>query len=165
MSGMVRVDADGTGLWRALSKMVVKASGAILLAVAACFAVQAQTAIGGFYRQADQAPVMYQYTATAFCHVQNESQMAAYGGFSKVKVVPLLAMLGRQTGDCGWPDGFYRRSNEPAVYRLFDGAVCHVVNERQMAAFGGFKLVKVVMPTSDLARGRGGIAPCNVRAG
>lgn len=164
MSDLIRV-ADGTGLRRALLKVAVNTSGAILLAAAACSAVQAQTVIGGFYRQADQAAVMYQYAPTAFCHVQNEGQMAAYGGFSKVKVVPLLAMLGRQTGECGWPDGFYRRSNEPAVYRLFDGAICHVVNERQMAAFGGFKLVKVVRPASDLARGRGGVTECNVRAG
>lgn len=60
---------------------------------------------------------MYQYTANLYCHVQNEAQMAAYGGFSKVQVVR-LKMTGRQTGDCGWPNGFYRRSSEPAVYRL-----------------------------------------------
>jgi hypothetical protein len=34
------------------------------------------------------------------------------------------------------------------------------VNEQQMAAFGGFGLVKVVQPTSELGRGRNQVAPC-----
>lgn len=80
---------------------------------------QAQTTVGGFYRQANQTAVMYQYGRDLYCHVQNETQMAAFGGFSKVTQVPRLAMTGRQTGDCGWPNGFYRRSNETAVYRLY----------------------------------------------
>lgn len=122
------------------------------------------TAAGGFYRQADRTEVMYQYTSSLFCHVQNEAQMAAYGGFSKVQVVPRLQMAGQQTGGCGWPNRFYRRSNEPKVYRLsgpgFGSDICHVVNEQQMAAFGGFGKVTVVPPSSDLGRGRGAVTEC-----
>jgi hypothetical protein len=156
---------DAAGTIRARLKGVMRLASSILLAAATCSAAQAQTVVGGFYRQVDKAPVMYQYSASNYCHVQNEGQMAAFGGFAKVKVVSVLAMRGQQTGDCSWPDGFYRRSNEPAVYRLFDGSICLVVNEQQMAAFGGFKLVKIVKPTSDLARGRGNFARCNARAG
>lgn len=146
---------------------------ASVLSLLFAFGAQAQTAIGGFYRQSGQPAVLFQYTRDFYCQVQNEGQMAAYGGFSKVTEVPRLAMAGRQTGACSWPNGFYRRSNETAVYRLYGvgvvsgvGAdICHVVNEQQMAAFGGFRQVRVVAPTSDLARGRGAVSPCNTRAG
>jgi hypothetical protein len=128
----------------------------------------AQGGVGGFFRQADQPAVMFQYTLQTYCHVQNEAQMAAYGGFSRVQVVPRLMMMGRQTGTCGWPNGFYRRSDRPEVYRLSGRGVvpnvgpdiCHVVNEQQMAAYGGFRLVKVVPPTSDIGRGRRPVTPC-----
>ncbi len=144
-------------------------------AVALCAAVsqvtpsEAQAPQLGFFRQSDRPEVMFLYQPALYCHVQNEDQMAAYGGFGQVRVVPRLALPGQQTGDCGWPDGFYRRSNAPEVYRLSGGAaarfrigdaICHVVNEQQMAAFGGFAQVRVINPASDIGRGRGAIAPC-----
>lgn len=159
------ISGETAGLFRSRVKRVTRLASSILLAAASCSSVQAQTVVGGFYRQADQTPVMYQYSAKNYCHVQNEGQMAAYGGFDMVEVVSVLAMRGRQTGSCAWPDGFYRRSNEPAVYRLFDGSICHVINGEQMAAFGGFDIVTVVKPASDLARGRGEVTECNARAG
>lgn len=142
--------------------------GAFFMGALLTTQASAQAVVGGFYRQADRPAVMYQYMAGHYCHVQNEAQMAAFGGFAKVKVVPRIAMVGTQTGTCGWPNGFYRRSNEAAVYRLSGTGVvanvgpniCHVVNEQQMAAFGGFRLVKVVPPTSELGRGRSKITPC-----
>ena len=129
---------------------------------------QAQASAGSFYRQNNAAAVMYQYSGNNFCHVQNEAQMAAYGGFSRVQVVPRLMMAGMQSGTCGWPNGFYRRSDRPEVYRLSGSGgipnvgadICHVVNEQQMAAFGGFRLVKVVPPNSDIGRGRRPVTPC-----
>ncbi|MBS7792393.1 hypothetical protein KTR66_20540 [Roseococcus sp. SDR] len=146
---------------------------AALLSLAFMAGAEAQTAVGGFYRQTNQNAVMFQSARDRYCQVQSESQMAAFGGFSKVTVVPRIAMLGQQTGACAWPNGFYRRTNETAVYRLYGVGtvagigtdICHVVNEQQMASFGGFRLVKVVAPTSDLGRGRGPVAPCNTRAG
>lgn len=138
-----------------------------LMVLIALSSADAQTAVGGFYRQSNQPAVMYQYTRDRYCQVQNEAQMAVYGGFSKVTTVPRLAMTGQQTGSCGWPDGFLRRSNENAVYRLYGrGAdACQVANEAQMAAFGGFQQVRVVPPSSDLARGRSRGPLCNPRAG
>ena len=123
---------------------------------------------GQFYKQVGQPAVMFQYTDTLWCHVQTPQQMNAYGGFKLQIKVPLLRMVGRQTGDCGWPNGFYRRSNEPAVYRLSGRGVvpnvgpgiCRVANERQMAAFGGFRKVMVVEPESELGRGRGPVTVC-----
>ncbi len=123
----------------------------------------------GFFRQSDQPSVYFWYAPNLYCHVQNEDQMAAYGGFSQVRVVPRLA-TGQQTGDCGWTNGFFRRSNEPSVFRLSGSVpsrfnlgenICHVVNEAQMAAYGGFAQVRVVNPTSDLGRGRGAVTECS----
>jgi hypothetical protein len=150
-----------------IHRLAAVAVAGLSLACAQAPSASAQ-APGSFYRQSDRPEVMYQYTSNLYCHVQNETQMAAYGGFGKVKVVPRMQMAGRQTGDCGWPNGFYRRSNEPAVYRLSGRGIvpgigpdiCHVVNEQQMAAFGGFGLVKVVQPNSDLGRGRNPVTPC-----
>lgn len=126
---------------------------------------QPRTAPGGFYRQANMAAVMYQYAPDRYCHVQNEAQMAAYGGFGRVRVVPYLQMWGRPTGACGWPNGFYRRANETAVWQLggpgqVGNMVCHVRDERQMMRFGGFGQVRVVPPGSDLMRGRSMMGGC-----
>lgn len=124
---------------------------------------------GVFFRQADRPDVMMQYQPNLYCHVQNENQMAAYGGFGQVQVVPQLRMVGTQTGDCGWPNGFYRKANDPAVYRLYGTgqqsfnlgeSICHVVNEQQMAANGGFSQVRVVSANSDLGRGRSPVVEC-----
>lgn len=103
-----------------------------------------------------------------YCHVQNESQMAAFGGFDQVKVVNSLTMTGKFTEGCGWPNGFYRRQSQPEVYRLTGNNglpntgndICHVINEQQMAAFGGFGVVTVVQDHSDIGRGRNAITQC-----
>jgi len=122
-----------------------------------------------FYRQADRPEVYYQYTSDLSCRVQNESQMAAWGGFDKVQVVKKLNVAGRKTGDCGWPNGFYRRKSHPEVYRLSGKGIaprigpsaCHVINETQMAAFGGFDKVMVVDDKSEIGRGRSAVTKCN----
>jgi hypothetical protein len=131
-------------------------------------APSAYATVGAFYRQLDRPEVMFQFAELHHCHVQNPSQMAAYGGFNQVREVPRLALRGNSTGDCGWPNGFFRRTDEPAVYRLHGpGAgrlgrlACHVVDPRQMALFGGFRLVAVVEQNSDLFRGREQPAPCS----
>jgi hypothetical protein len=117
--------------------------------------------IGAFYHQLDRPEVMFQFDALLHCHVQNPSQMAAFGGFSRVRNVPRLALRGTSAGECSWPNGFFRRTNEPAVYRLHGpGALrlgrfaCLVTDPRQMALFGGFRLVAVVEQNSDLFHGR-----------
>lgn len=128
-----------------------------------------QPAKGGrFYQKSGQPAVMFQYTDALWCHVQTPRQMNAYGGFKLVIKVPILKMVGRQTGDCGWPNGFYRRNNEPAVYRLSGASVvpnvgldiCHVINPKQMALFGGFGKVVVVEPVADIGRGRRTMTEC-----
>jgi hypothetical protein len=118
-------------------------------------------AAGAFYRQYDLPAVAFQFADTLHCIVQNPSQMNAYGGFDRVRIVHRLAMRGDSIGTCGWPNGFYRRSSEPHVYRLFGPGysglgrrACHVINPAQMALFGGFGRVVTVEPSSDLFRGR-----------
>jgi hypothetical protein len=124
----------------------------------------------GFYKQQDRPEVSLAYRSTFYCHVQNEEQMGAFGGFDKVKVSSSLNLVGKNTGDCGWPNGFFRRSNQPEVYRMYGGGIpefnigdsfCHVANEAQMNAFGGFGQVRVVPPSSDLGRGRNFTGDCS----
>jgi len=117
----------------------------------------------GFYRQQDRPEVYLVYHPGFYCHVQNEDQMNAFGGFGRVQVVSSLSLSGTNTGDCGWSNGFFRRSNQPEVYRMYGSGIpkfnigdsfCHVQNEAQMNAYGGFGQVRVVSPNSDLGRGR-----------
>jgi hypothetical protein len=117
----------------------------------------AYAAIGGFYHQLDRPEVMFQFDALLHCHVQNPSQMNAFGGFSRVRNVPRLALRGTSAGECSWPNGFFRRTNEQTVYRLHgSGAMrlgrfaCYVTDPRQMALYGGFGQVAVVEQNSDL---------------
>jgi hypothetical protein len=138
-------------------------------AVALLWASTATAAPLGFYKQ-DAKPAIYlQYRTDVYCQVQNMDQMNAFGGMDKVKIVAQLQLSGRQTGTCGWPNGFYKRSNDSKVYRAFGNGVgwagigdrlCHVVNERQMAAYGGFQKVRVVQAGSELGRGRAAPTPC-----
>ena len=124
----------------------------------------------GFYRQSNRLEVYLVYRSGFYCHVQNEDQMQAYGGFEKVNVVDNLNLTGTETGECGWPNGFYRRSNQPEVYRMFGNenqafnigsAFCHVVDDAQMSRFGGSQQVQVVSPSSDLGRGRNFAGECS----
>lgn len=123
----------------------------------------------GFYRQQDRPEVYLVYRPDSYCHVQNEDQMSAFGGFRRVQVVGSLNLNGTNTGDCGWPNGFLKRSNQPEVYRMYGGGIpefiigdrfCHVANEDQMNAYGGFGQVRVVSPGSDLGRGRNFTGDC-----
>ena len=104
------------------------------------------------------------YTADKYCHVQNEDQMAAFGGFGKVKTVQNLTFGARKsTGQCGWPNGFFKRATKAAVYRMYGVEVpefdvgnqyCHVVNETQMIRYGGYRIMREVSASSDLGIGR-----------
>ena len=125
-------------------------------------AIRNGTAVrGSFYKQQNQAAVMYQFDDAYQCHVQNPSQMIAFGGWSRVQTVQRLEMRGEFTGACGWPNGFYRRADQAAVYRLYGPGPaklgrysCHVVDPRQMELFGGFGQVVTAEESSDLFRGR-----------
>lgn len=117
----------------------------------------------GFYRQKDHPEVSLVYKPGLQCHVQNDDQMTAFGGFWRVKILERLNLSGRNTGDCGFPNGFFRLSNRPEVFRLYGSGIpeldigdrfCHVTTEAQMNAYGGFSQVRVVHPGSNLGRGR-----------
>ena len=125
------------------------------------------TPVGTFQREQGGAAVYLQFAERLHCVVQNPSQMEAFGGWEQVMTVPRLAMRGEDVGICAWPNGFYRRANEPAVYRLHGrGALnlgrlaCHVVNPRQMELFGGFAQLRVVLPSSNLFQSREQPAEC-----
>lgn len=135
-----------------------------------CEAKPQPATVGNFYRQDGKPEVYFQYTPDHYCHVQNEAQMAAFGGFGKVEVLKELNLLGSTTGDCGWPNGFYRKNNDASVYNLSGSQppylpnlgrdICHVINETQMAAFGGFGKVVVIPDSSDIHRGRDAVTEC-----
>ena len=52
--------------------------------------------------------------------------------------------------------GFYRHDNEPTVYRYDKTAdtVCAVVSVTQMSLFGGFAIVHIVPPSTDILGGK-----------
>lgn len=124
--------------------------------------------VGSFYRQGNRPEVMYQFTSSHYCHVENEWQMTAYGGFNQVNIVPELNMSGLSTGTCGWPNGFYRRENQFEAYHLsgYSGLpnlgadICNVINEQQMALFGGSSIIMVVPSSSNLNHGRYPFTEC-----
>jgi hypothetical protein len=120
-----------------------------------------ETPVGTFYRERGGAAVYFQFRERLHCVVQNPSQMVAFGGWEQVQTVPRLAMRGEDIGICAWPNGFYRRANDTAVYRLHGRAAlnlgrlaCHVVNPRQMELFGGFAQLRVVEASSNLFQSR-----------
>lgn len=95
----------------------------------------------------------------SYCHVENESQLAANRAGTKVHPLPAdfdLDSGRRFLGKCGWPNGVFRRSNENQVFVLYDNEyLCHL-NEEWLwrAGAGGPVLTIVADPNSDLARGR-----------
>lgn len=112
----------------------------------------------GFYRQQDRPEVYLVYRSGYYCHVYNEDQMNAFGGLEKVRVVNSLNLKDYNTSEavhnqCQWPNGFFRESNNNWVYRLYGSVIpefnigdsfCHVANEDQMNAYGGFEQVRVI---------------------
>ncbi|MEH2353786.1 hypothetical protein [Nostoc sp.] len=135
----------------------------------------AQQALLGFYRQQNRPEVYLIFDYNFYCRVQNEDQMKAFGGFAQVRLENSLNISGRYTGDCGWPNGFFRLSDRPAVYRMYGrlgssigsdiyklgDRYCRVRDEAQMGKYGGFGVVSVVSPSSNLGRGRNfrGVCP------
>ena len=127
----------------------------------------------GFYREGNQAAVYLVFRSNGrYCHVQNSDQMNAFGGFGQVRSISSIgsnSSSGGFSGDCGFPNGFYRLGNQAAVYRLYGSGIpefnvgnsyCHVANGQQMNAFGGFGQVRSVATTSDLGRGRENTGDC-----
>jgi hypothetical protein len=71
----------------------------------------------GYYRQSNSSYVYYLNSSNStYCHVQNESQMEAFGGFRRVRVVGGSNFLvgSRNIGECDWPNGGkeYRQSQQ-----------------------------------------------------
>jgi hypothetical protein len=126
----------------------------------------------GFVRVKGVSHVFLIYLNNRKCHVQNDEQLNAFGGSDKVLIVrndSLFRTNMEDSGDCGWPNGFYKRRNESEVFRLYGDALprfkvgtelCHVVNEDQMNKFGGFGQVTEVAPGTDLLRGRSHQGSC-----
>jgi hypothetical protein len=107
----------------------------------------------GYYRKSDQPAVYYLNSSNStYCHVQNPSQMDIFGGFGQIRVVGTNRFLAgsKNIGECGWPNGFYKRKSQPAVYGLNDTKACWVSSPQMMDAYGGFKQVRVVEDSSDL---------------
>lgn len=121
----------------------------------------------GFYREKRDRTVYYQYERNRYCGVQNEEQMKMLGGFDQVREVDRLRLVGRNTGGCSWPNGFYRRDNGAAVYMLEGygsgsdgGRICEIATPQQLRQLGGNKRVKVVPGNSNLEAGRNRVRPC-----
>jgi hypothetical protein len=122
-----------------------------------------------FYRVDGRNTVHFQFLNDHYCNVQNEDQMTVFGGFKQVKVVPHQHNMGKLTGNCGWPVGFYRRSHEAAVYRVsgiagifgLGSTICNVTDEAQLDRLGGAAQVRVVPLTSQLHIGLSNSGACS----
>jgi hypothetical protein len=131
----------------------------------------------GFYRFEGHPAVFYQYSDQNYCHVQNEVQMAAFGGFNQVRVVNRNTLSGTQTGACGWPNGLYRGSQFREVYLLYGNSwipnlgdkYCHVANENDLSQIEqttGFRTTVINLQPSeyfDLKAGRSGTGTCKTQ--
>jgi hypothetical protein len=122
---------------------------------------------GTFHQARGRPDVMFQNADSGHCRVENPSQMDAFGGPGRVRTVAMLAMRGAFTGRCAWPNGFFRRVSEGAVYRLHGPGpfgmgrlACHVTEPRQMELFGGFGRVAIVEAKSHLFLNRAPPGEC-----
>ncbi|MBD1846637.1 hypothetical protein H6F89_25090 [Cyanobacteria bacterium FACHB-63] len=118
---------------------------------------------GGYYKSTDR-PEVYavNFTNLTYCHVQNPSQMNAFGGFNQVKrFTPTVAneffSSKKFVGECRWGNGLYKRQHHPEVFHLFDNgtpSACWVRTSNQVRQFGGWNKVRSVDDSSDLKVGR-----------
>jgi hypothetical protein len=136
-----------------------------------CFGTQGRSVcrplLGGFFRHRSEKAVSFVFKNDWKCTVQNEEQMAAFGGFNRVLVIDNAGHLNiADSGACGWPNGLYRRRDEREVFRLYGDELparvgtklCHVVDEEQLAKYGGG--VMEVAARTDLLRGRSHLGSC-----
>lgn len=116
--------------------------------------------LNGQFRRAGDRPEIYMsfHDGRSVCRVESQGHLRALGGETKVIVMPAGTNIlsGKNyTGGCGWPNGMYRRSNEPEVFRMYDSQFyCHVPTEAALASLGGWSFVTTVDPGSDIGRGR-----------
>ncbi|NRA67769.1 MAG: hypothetical protein HRU19_25025 [Pseudobacteriovorax sp.] len=122
----------------------------------------------GFYRKTGTPEVFLNFDGSNFCFVDSPAKMEAFGGFDQVKVVDHVKFTGRDLGVCGWPNGLYRRSNEPEVFYLHGtvthfntaSSLCWVTTEDKLNNLGGRAAVNIVPPGADLATGRNHKGAC-----
>jgi len=117
----------------------------------------------GFYRRGSERTVRH-VQGDSVCAVVGEGQLAILGGSEgSIKVVgdgADLAAGKRDVGACPWPNGFYRYSNGPQVYRIEGATICSVRSEDQLKALGGKGRVKTVGPQAQLPSGKRDLGPC-----
>ena len=117
----------------------------------------------GFYRGKGTAAVRYMRPDTGWsCHVQNETQMEAYGGFTRVQDVALMSTASSQSplfgradiGECAWPNGLFRyASGNLASYTIrgLYGVQCVVRDDAQLERLKrSYGAVRLIPETSDL---------------
>ena len=97
---------------------------------------QRRIASPGFYRNANEPTVYKLNSDETYCTVQNESQMEAFGGLSRVLVTDVLSTTFVQGykstpgGTCSWPEGFYRKNGATDTFEVTADLVRRVRGKR-----------------------------------
>lgn len=111
----------------------------------------------GFYRETGSEDVyFYNDEYRYYCFIQNHSQLENYSAVDQVRVVgdvESILNLGKCLYECPWHDGFYKSSDNDAIYRLYPGNICLVSTPQMLAAYGAIGSVV----TTGIIQGRGGI--------
>ena len=152
-------------------RIISSFTAAVVLAIAAMTPLSAQPRRGDdpvvFFRQQNLPQIVFQYSDTAYCHLQSEEQLQRHGAIGPFRRLPVRTPRGQFTGICPWPNGIYRRGDDPIVYWLrgrfevvADATACRVADATRLDRMGGERLVRVVAADADLLHGRQDIGIC-----
>lgn len=118
----------------------------------------------GYYRASSDAEVyFYNDEYRWYCHVQNATQLESFFAVDQVRVVGDvygILNLGESLNECPWWDGFYKASDNDAIYRLYPGNVCLISSPEMLAAYGATDHVVTAEPGSDFTAHRTNIGQC-----
>ncbi len=130
----------------------VTPTATIALAMATSQSLAGTPALDGFYRQNNEAAVYHLFQGDRACAVTTPDQLRILGGEGHVQVRSNTDFLTKRvkTGHCGWPAGYYKAANGPAIWKVtveptgqtgFQGFACRVENPSQLRAFGAIDRV------------------------
>ena len=122
----------------------------------------------GYYRSTSNSTTYFISSQDWYCHVQNPSQMEAFGGFAQIRdvhdVSQYLQTLQKNNGDCVWPNGVFKSTVDPTTFWLYEGnKFCWISSGSMLNAVlskTGYK-VRAVEPGSEIKVGRTYTEQCN----
>jgi hypothetical protein len=112
------------------------------------------------YFQESGTPRVFKVYGSKFCWVYDPGELGAlqhasrgqWDGYTRPTFHMIAYEYGKTfTGSCGYPNGMYRRDGDAAVYSVASTYYCHVQNNAQVNARGGWGAVLVLkVPSYDM---------------